>query len=284
MKKCLFCNQPLDGSKEHIIPAAFAGKKTCSSIICKKTNNLLGRYIDSVSDDFSPLLLMQGFVSDRNKSKKKAKQKKIEVRGKFKVNGKTYESEFLWSPRTLENPSGDLRLKHDVKGDNFIIKSKGSNNTGRKKNQNLDLKVSKKVITLDRFNLRNSVDLIRLRLEVMKIFCEFCYSVGLPVSPLNHYIRLINLYISAKGHIRDDLKKEIEEAVPWSPIFEPKINFQNFVVFYTPIYCPENCKLYAEVRFIGGFSFLISASFKATPISDAKLKKITPQCTMFKHL
>jgi hypothetical protein len=66
LEKCLFCQQPLDSSKEHIIPNSMNGRLTSRDIICSKCNNFFGRQLDPVFKEFlNPLLLIFGFDNAR---------------------------------------------------------------------------------------------------------------------------------------------------------------------------------------------------------------------------
>lgn len=61
LEKCLFCQQSLDNSKEHIIPKSINGRLTSRDIICSKCNSFFGRYLDPVYKEFlNPLLLIFG--------------------------------------------------------------------------------------------------------------------------------------------------------------------------------------------------------------------------------
>src|ERR1700722_2354620 len=62
LEKCIFCRQPLDNSKEHIVPNSMNGRLTSKDIICSKCNNFFGRKLDPVFKKFlNPLLLLFGF-------------------------------------------------------------------------------------------------------------------------------------------------------------------------------------------------------------------------------
>ena len=59
---CIFCRGPLNGSREHIIPASLNGRITSRKLICSDCNNFFGRKIDPVIKEvLNPLLLAFGF-------------------------------------------------------------------------------------------------------------------------------------------------------------------------------------------------------------------------------
>lgn len=46
MGTCIFCEKPLDGSREHIIPSAIGGRIASTELVCSDHNNSLGGTID----------------------------------------------------------------------------------------------------------------------------------------------------------------------------------------------------------------------------------------------
>ncbi len=58
---CLFCQNPLDGSDEHIIPKSINGRLRSSLLICSQCNAKFGQEIDPVAKkNFNMLLLSLG--------------------------------------------------------------------------------------------------------------------------------------------------------------------------------------------------------------------------------
>jgi hypothetical protein len=66
-EKCIFCNNPLDGSDEHIIPESVNGRLHSKLLICHNCNsNKFGRSIDPVlAEIFKTLLLLLGLKNAR---------------------------------------------------------------------------------------------------------------------------------------------------------------------------------------------------------------------------
>lgn len=59
---CIFCNNPLDGSDEHVIPDSLNGRLHSKNVICSECNSKFGRFIDPVfKEQLNPMLIAFGF-------------------------------------------------------------------------------------------------------------------------------------------------------------------------------------------------------------------------------
>lgn len=59
---CIFCNEKLNGSREHIIPDCINGRITSNQIICSSCNKLFSQNIDKeIRIQLNPILFMMGF-------------------------------------------------------------------------------------------------------------------------------------------------------------------------------------------------------------------------------
>jgi hypothetical protein len=66
--KCIFCQEKLDGSDEHIIPDSINGRMHSKKILCHNCNsNIFGKYVDPiVKTFFNPLLVAFRFQNARS--------------------------------------------------------------------------------------------------------------------------------------------------------------------------------------------------------------------------
>lgn len=65
-KKCIICHQAA-GSREHVFPASFGGRRINRGIYCKKDNNDFGRHVTALLEGVDIVNALMGVVPDQKK-------------------------------------------------------------------------------------------------------------------------------------------------------------------------------------------------------------------------
>ena len=92
-KCCLYCNEPLNMSNEHILQEGFGATLSSTEILCRNCNDLFSSTIDIICVEQNALLCNQAGISGKlKKRRKKEGGKKVIVYNctnrKFEIDGK----------------------------------------------------------------------------------------------------------------------------------------------------------------------------------------------------
>lgn len=108
-KICIFCDNPLDKSDEHIIPQSINGRLHSTEIICANCNYYFGRKIDPIIKKvFNPLILILGWenANAMNFESTDGNEYVRDAKGKTRLL-RPIKSETAWAKGTIINIKGD---------------------------------------------------------------------------------------------------------------------------------------------------------------------------------